>query len=68
VLRCDTTPFKQPDLEWYFETAGTPPENREKVRILVRDAPDSARRIFHVAQEDGKTVWWWPRVNLVAQK
>ena len=26
VLRCETTPFKQPDLEWYFQTAGTPPE------------------------------------------
>jgi ubiquinone/menaquinone biosynthesis C-methylase UbiE len=67
-LRCETTPFKQPDLEWYFQTAGTPPENREKVRALVRNAPDSARRIFRIAEEDGKTVWWWPRVNLVARK
>jgi ubiquinone/menaquinone biosynthesis C-methylase UbiE len=68
VLRCETTPFKQPDLEWYFETAGTLPENREKVRHLVRNAPDSARRIFHIAEEDGKIVWWWLRLNLVARK
>ena len=31
VERCATTPFKQPDLEWYFETAGTSPANRDKV-------------------------------------
>jgi ubiquinone/menaquinone biosynthesis C-methylase UbiE len=68
VLRCNTAPFKQPDLNWYFQTAGTPSENREKVHDLVRNAPDSARKIFRVAQEDGKTVWWWPRLSLVAQK
>ena len=68
VLRCETTPFKQPDLEWYFQTAGTPPKNREKVRALIRNAPNSARKIFHIAEEDGKTVWWWLRLNLVARK
>ncbi|HEY5704504.1 MAG TPA: class I SAM-dependent methyltransferase [Terrimicrobiaceae bacterium] len=68
VLRCDTAPFKQPDLEWYFQTAGTSPENREKVQDLVRNAPDSARKVFRIAQEDGKTVWWWLRLSLVAQK
>ncbi len=68
VLRCDISPFKQPDLAWYFEAAGTSPENREKVQELVRDAPESARRVFRIANEDGKTVWWWPRLNLVARK
>jgi ubiquinone/menaquinone biosynthesis C-methylase UbiE len=68
VLRCETTRFKQPDLEWYFQTAGTPPENRQKVRTLVRNAPDFVQRIFHIGEEDGKTVWWWPRLSLVAQK
>jgi SAM-dependent methyltransferase len=68
VLRCETVPFKQPDLEWYFQTAGTTPENREKVRRLVRDAPEAARRVFGISEEDGKIVWWWPRVSLVAQK
>jgi ubiquinone/menaquinone biosynthesis C-methylase UbiE len=68
VVRCETTPFKQPDLNWYFETAGTTPENREKVLELVRNAPDSARRVFRIGEEDGKTVWWWTRLSLVAQK
>ena len=68
VLRCKTAPFKQPDLEWYFQTAGTPPENREKVRILVREAPDPARRLFRIAQESEKIVWWWHRLSLVARK
>jgi ubiquinone/menaquinone biosynthesis C-methylase UbiE len=68
VLRCETAPFKQPDLDWYFQTAGTTPENREMVRDLIRNAPDSAQKVFRIAQEDGKTVWWWPRLSLVAQK
>lgn len=68
VLKCGTTPFKQPDLEWYFETAATPPENREKVRHLIQTAPASARGVFNLAEEDGKTTWWWPRLALVARK
>jgi ubiquinone/menaquinone biosynthesis C-methylase UbiE len=68
VLRCKTAPFKQPDLDWYFQTAGTTPENRQKVQDLVCNAPDSARKVFRIAQEDAKTVWWWPRLSLVALK
>lgn len=61
-------PMKQPDLEWYFNTADTPPENRQKVRDLIAAAPDEARRIFRLAEEEGRIVWWWPRVTLVARK
>ncbi len=68
VERCATMPLKQPDLQWYFETAGTPAENREQVLALVRHAPDSARRTFGIAEEDGRIVWWWPRLSLVARK
>ncbi len=68
VQDCSVTPFKQPDLEWYFETAATPPENREKVLQLVRDAPAEARRLFKVGEEDGKIVWWWQRLTLIARK
>jgi SAM-dependent methyltransferase len=68
VLRCETTPFKQPDLDWYFQTAGTSPANQEEVRRLVREVPDAARRIFRISEEGGKTVWWWLRLSLVAQK
>ncbi len=68
VRSCETTPFKQPDLEWYFETAATSPENREAVRALVRQAPESAKRIFRIGDEGGKIVWWWTRLSLLAVK
>jgi SAM-dependent methyltransferase len=68
VQRCQTHPLKQPDLEWYFQTAATSPENREKVRALVAQAPDSARRVFAIGEEEGKIVWWWPRLTLLARK
>ncbi len=62
------TPFKQPDLNWYFETADTPDENRIKVLELVAHAPDSARSLFRLGEEDGKIVWWWQRLTLIAAK
>jgi ubiquinone/menaquinone biosynthesis C-methylase UbiE len=68
VIHCGLTPFKQPDLNWYFDTAATSPENRRKVLELVRKAPDSARKLFRLGEEDGKIVWWWQRLTLVAQK
>lgn len=68
VLRCATHPFKQPDLEWYFQTAATTPENQEKVRALLAAAPESAKRVFSLGTEEGKTVWWWPRLTLLACK
>lgn len=68
LLECATTPFKQPDLEWYFQTAATSPENRARVMALVESAPESARRAFRLAVEDGKIVWWWPRLGLLARK
>ena len=61
-------PFKQPDLDWYFEAAATSPENRAKVLQLVANAPASARRLFRLGNEDGKIVWWWQRLTLVARK
>jgi SAM-dependent methyltransferase len=68
VLGCETCPFKQPDLEWYFHTAGTSEANRSEVRQLVAQAPDEARRVLGLAEEEGKTVWWWPRLTLLAQR
>ena len=68
ILKCEMTPFKQPDLQWYFETAGTPQANRDEVMKLIRTAPTKARGAFLLTEEDGKTVWWWPRLALVARK
>jgi ubiquinone/menaquinone biosynthesis C-methylase UbiE len=61
-------PFKQPDLEWYFDTADTSPENRRAVHALVRTAPMEVRTQLGLAEENGKIVWWWPRLTLVARK
>ncbi|HZM02293.1 MAG TPA: class I SAM-dependent methyltransferase [Candidatus Saccharimonadales bacterium] len=60
--------FKQPDLNWYFETAATPDENRIKVLELIARAPAGARTLFQPSEEDGKIVWWWQRLTLVASK
>jgi len=61
-------PMKQPDLEWYFETAATSAENRKVVRELVATAPASARAVFRLAEEEGRIVWWWPRLTLIARR
>ena len=67
VVSCELAPRKQPDLQWYFETAATSPESREKVIKLVSEAPESARKLFGLTEEAGKTVWWWPMLTLVAR-
>jgi ubiquinone/menaquinone biosynthesis C-methylase UbiE len=59
---------KQPDLEWYFEAAATSPENRDKVRGLIAGASNPIRQHYRLAEEEGKTVWWWPMLTLLAQK
>jgi hypothetical protein len=37
LIKSELHPRKQPDLEWYFETAATPAENRLKVLEAVKD-------------------------------
>jgi len=68
VIHKSLSPFKQPDLNWYFETANTSPENRKQVLEMIDHAPDSARRLFNLGTEDGKIVWWWQRLALIARK
>jgi len=68
VRRSTLQPLKQPDLQWYFETAATPPENRAKVLDAVRTAPPHVRSALRLGDEDGRIVWWWPRLTLLAQK
>jgi hypothetical protein len=56
-------------LNWYFETAATSPENRKAVLDLIAHIPDSARKLLRLAEEEeGKIVWWWQRLTLVAGK
>jgi len=68
VVRSELHPLKQPDLEWYFETAATLPENRERVREAVRTASDRVKTALRIGDEDGKIVWCWPMVTLLASK
>jgi ubiquinone/menaquinone biosynthesis C-methylase UbiE len=59
---------KQPDLEWYFETASTPEANRKEVLAMIAEAPTRFRELFHLADESGKITWLWPILSLLAQK
>ncbi len=68
VRGSSVVPFKQPDLNWYFETAATPDRNRIQVLELVARAPESARSLFRIGEEDGRIVWWWQRLTLIAAK
>ena len=66
VVWQQSTPFKQPDLQWYFETAATPEENRQAVLELIRTASPHVREVFGLTEEQGRTIWWWRRLALVA--
>ena len=68
ILRAELNPRKQPDLDWYFETAATPPENRAKVLEAVRAAPDSVRAALSLGAEGSRIVWWMPMLTLLARK
>ena len=68
VLHCELQPMKQPDLEWYFNAAATSLENRAHVREAIRTAAPAVREFMRLGEEDGKTVWWWQRLVLVARK
>jgi ubiquinone/menaquinone biosynthesis C-methylase UbiE len=68
VLSSGLRPRKQPDLNWYFDTAATPPENRILVLDAVQAAPPHVRAALRLADEDGKIVWWWPMLRLLAAK
>jgi ubiquinone/menaquinone biosynthesis C-methylase UbiE len=68
VVRSELHPFKQPDLNWYFDTAATSTENRERVLRAVRTASEHVCAALRLGNEEGKIVWWWPRLTLLAAK
>lgn len=67
ILQSELNPMKQPDLQWYFDTAATSAKNRELVLEAVRTVPANVRHSLQLDLEDGKIVWWWPRLTLFAQ-
>jgi ubiquinone/menaquinone biosynthesis C-methylase UbiE len=68
VVSSGLYPKRQPDLAWYFETAGTPPQNREQVLEAVRTAPASVREALKLSDEGGRISWSWPILRLLAAK
>lgn len=68
VTRLQVEAVKQPDLNAYFNEAGTPPENRKKILEMLAKAPASVRELFKIGQEEGKIVWSGRRLTLVAGK
>jgi ubiquinone/menaquinone biosynthesis C-methylase UbiE len=68
ILRSSLHTKKQPDLEWYFETAATSPENRNYVLDEIGKIPAPVKKALNLGQEGGKIIWWWPMLRLLAQK
>jgi ubiquinone/menaquinone biosynthesis C-methylase UbiE/glutathione S-transferase len=68
VTRAQVETLRLADLNQYFNEANTSPENRKKVLELVAKAPASARELFKLGQENGKIVWTWRRITLIAGK
>jgi ubiquinone/menaquinone biosynthesis C-methylase UbiE len=68
VLASGLYPKKQPDLRWYFETAATSTENQILVLDAIHAASPGVRAALRLADEDGKIVWWWPMLRLLARK
>ena len=68
VTRSTMESMKMPDLNWYFNVANTPPENRKKVLEMLAKAPAPVRELFKLGQEDGKIVWYWRRLTFIAGK
>ncbi|MGF1679650.1 MAG: class I SAM-dependent methyltransferase [Candidatus Methylacidiphilales bacterium] len=67
VLHREILPLKQPDLEWYFDTAATPEKNRTRVIELMESAPEEAVRLFRIKRDEaGHWTWWWQRLVMVA--
>jgi SAM-dependent methyltransferase len=58
----------QPDLEWYFETAATSPENRAAVRALIHEASPEIRAAYRLSEEEARITWQWPMLSLLARK
>jgi ubiquinone/menaquinone biosynthesis C-methylase UbiE len=68
VIRSELHARKQPDLEWYFETAATHGENRQRVLEAVGTVSEHVRQALKLENANGKIVWWWPMLTLVSSK
>lgn len=56
VVRSELQSRQQPNLNWYFETAATPEENREKVLEAVAKASEHVKAALRLGNEKGKII------------
>lgn len=68
IQQSELHPMQQPDPEWYFETAATPPADRQHVREAVQSASPHVRKAMQLSEVDGKIGWRWQRLTLVAAR
>lgn len=68
LQRIEITRMHQPDLTWYFKTAATRDENRQKVIELYESASPHLRSIFNICTVDGRRTWKWHRLQLLARR
>lgn len=68
VLWSELQPMAQPDLEWYFQTAGTPEANRAKVRERIATASPHVRAAMELVDAESPVRWTWQRVRLLGRK
>lgn len=59
---------EQPDIEWYFQTAATSPDNRNAVLEMIRTAAPDIVAVYRIATNEGKISWWWPIATIIARK
>ena len=68
IQKLEIDPLKMPDMEWYMDVAGMDDDRKQQMREMVARAPGMVREVLRIGQEGPKTVWYWPRLNLVASK
>lgn len=68
IRHAELQPMPMPDLEWYFQAAATPAENREQVHELIRKASPHVREAMQLQTGDGPIRWVWQRISLLARK
>ncbi len=68
VAKLQVEPEKQGDLDLYLSQTNVTEENRKKIMEMVTRVPAPVRDLFKVKQEDGKIVWQYRRMLMLAGK
>lgn len=68
IQKIDIDPVMMSDLERYMDAAGMDEDRKNQMREMVARAPSMVREVLRVGQEGANTVWYWPRLIMVASK